>query len=112
MGGLGDPVEERLEVGAGGGGHRDQQVQRPPAHGGDVAHVGDHRLPAQVVEADLGQIGVHACDHAVGGQQEGALGGLDHGGVVADVGEPGPQALDEGELAGQGRPPISWLFRP
>jgi hypothetical protein len=44
---------------------------------------------------------VHASDDGVGGQEQGAVGGIDDGRVVADRGEPLTKAPDQGELAGQ-----------
>src|SRR5205807_9020684 len=106
----GDAVEETVEVGVPGGGDRHQQVQRSAAHRRDVAHVDGDRLPAEVLEGEIGR-SVDTGHDSVGGEQEGAVGWLDHGGVVADVGETLTQAPDQGELVGQFSAPIACTHR-
>ena len=59
--GLGDPRAEGVEVGPRRADRRDQGETGVGPHGGEVAHGRGQGLPAEVVEADQGQVGVHAC---------------------------------------------------
>ena len=107
---FGDALEQAVEVGAGRGRHRDQQVQGTPAHRRDVADIHDDRPPPE-----LGHIGprrrVDARHDGIRRKQQGAGGRVHDGGVVADGREQLAQPRQQRELAGQNDPPVTSTHR-
>ena len=82
--GLGDTAGQAVEIGPRRQAERHERPPRDGTHGAEVAHRRGQPLPAEVVEADDGQIGVDAGDRGVGGQDEPAAGRVDDRRVVAD----------------------------
>ena len=82
-------VVERLDVlhaELAADGQADRQLPRLCVHGEDVAQIDHHRLVAQVLQGHVGQVEMHALDQQVGGHHGAhALGGSQHGAVVADA---------------------------